>query len=257
MAYFLTISTSESQNPGGNSSTVSANLFLNSNNGSSWWGTTVSGNINIGGNVSGFSRTSGGSASGSWSALVHSYSVTYSHDANGYRGPVGISGAFGPGSNVPSLSVSGGTYGAIDYVRLPSAPSSVNAVATGPTVVVTSGEASTPGPTITAYKVSYRESTNGGVTWGAWTSEVNMTSRAYTYTLTPGRTYQFRVRAQNTDGFGAYTESGTLFLTAGGKRWTGDNWALTVAQAKRFNGTSWVDLTIAKRYDGAQWVNLS
>jgi hypothetical protein len=84
-----------------------------------------------------------------------------------------------------------------------------------------------------------------------------MVSRQHTYTLTPGQTYQFRARAENTDGFGPYVESGTLFLTAGGKRWTGDNWALTVAQAKRFNGTSWIDLTTAKRYNGTAWINLS
>lgn len=257
MAYWLTIGTSQSENPGGNNSTVYATLYLNSNNGTSWYGTTIGGNINIGGNVSYFSRSSGGSASGSWSAAIHSHAVTFGHDVNGYRGAVGISGAFGPGSNVPSLSVSGGTYGAIDYVRVPTAPASVTAVATGPTVVVTSSEAGTPGPAITAYKVSYRASTNGGATWGAWSSESDMTSRAYTYTLTPGQTYQFRVRAQNSDGYSGYTESGTVFLTAGGKRFTGTNWALTVAAAKRFNGTSWVDLTIAKRFDGTSWVNLS
>jgi hypothetical protein len=262
MAWFLTIGTSESQNPGGNTSTVSAALYLNWNNAERYSGTSTSGHINIGGNIFPFTGpTSGGSTAQTGSTLLYSYPLTYTHDANGYRGPVGTGGFFDSAPNPfapQNLSVSGPTYGAIDYVRLPSAPSSVSAVATGPTVVVTSGEASTPGPTITNYWVSFASSSNGGATFGSWSSESAMTSRAFTYTLTPGLTYKFRVRAQNTDGYGGFTESASLFLAAGGKRWTGADWALTVNAAKRFNGTAWVDLTTAKRYtDAGTWVNLS
>lgn len=260
MAYGISFSTSQSENPGANQSTVNGALYLTWNNRDSYSGFTFNCSINIGGNVrvvqmptSFFPSTQTGSL------LVNTHSVTFNHDANGFRGAVGTSGNIaGPGGFAPgNLTAVGPTYSAIDYVRLPSAPSSVSAVATGPTVVVTSGEASTPGPTITGYFVSFASSSNGGATFGAWSTESTMTSRAFTYTLTPGLTYKFRVRAQNGDGFGPYRESASLFLAAGGKRFTGTDWALTVTAAKRWNGTAWVDLTTARRFDGANWVNLS
>jgi hypothetical protein len=268
MAWFLTIGTSESQNPSANQSTVSATLYLNWNGGSAYANYTQEWYINIGGNVTGgaaptavnYNPNTGSYVSLTGSVAVGSYSVTFTHDTNGYRGTVGTSGSFdGDGGFGPGdISVGGPTYGAIDYVRLPSAPASVTAVSVGPVITVTAGEASTPGPTITAYKVSYASSTNGGATWSSWSSETNMTNRVYSYnSLTPGLTYKFRVRATNSDGDGPFTESNTLFLTAGGKRYTGTNWALTAAAAKRFNGTSFVSLTTAKRYNGSAWVNLS
>lgn len=256
MAYYMGISTSESQNAGANQSTVYVTGTIYTGN-QSYAGYNTSWAVVIAGST----VASGAGPTEMWhpSSFSFSGSLTFNHDANGYRGAVGTAAYFSGsgGYSPPALGIAGTTYGAIDYVRLPTAPASVTANATGPTVVVTSTEGSTPGPTITAYYVSYRASTNGGATWGAWSGESAMTSRAYTYTLTPGQTYQFRVRVLNTDGYSGFRESGTLFLTAGGKRYTGTNWALTVAAAKRFNGTSWVNLTTAKRFDGTNWVNLS
>lgn len=263
MAYGISFSTSQSENPGANQSTVNGALYLTWNNRDSYSGYTFNCSINIGGNVRTVQMpTSFFPSTQTGSLLVNTHSVTFNHDANGYRGPVGTSGNIaGPGGFAPgNLTAGGPTYGAIDYVRLPGAPSSVTASAIGPTVTVTSSEASTPGPTITNYWVSYASSSNGGATFSSWSAESAMSSRAFTYNLTPGLTYKFRVRAQNTDGYGPYTESATLFLTAGGKRFKQDltGWALTVNAAKRFNGTAWVDLTTAKRYsDAGTWVNLS
>ena len=342
MSYWLTISTGQSENAAGNNSTVSATLYLNSNNGTSWWGTSIGGHINIGGSVSYFSRSSGGAASGSWSAAVHSHSYTFGHDANGYRGAVGISAGFGPGSNVPSLSVSGGTYGAIDYDRRPASPSfasvnrsvdsltvSVNTVSspagtatyyverrenggawgdekTGQTVTytgltrgssqqfrtrasnsdgyssytesnsytiptepqapawinvtppsalsttVTTGVAADGGAAVTGYEA--QASPDDGSTWlGA----VPMTAQSVTFSaLTPGATYKFRTYATNEMGTGTPVTSPSVFVPAGGKRWTGTEW-LPTATAKRWNGTAWVDLTTAKRWNGTAWVDLT
>jgi hypothetical protein len=264
MAWFLSLEASQSQNPGANQSTVSATLYLNWNNGSAYANYDQEFYIVVGGVSTGWlsaprsvnwpNQTNSGRV-GLWT-----HSPTFTHDINGVRGPVGTygyfdgDGGFGPGD----IDVNGPTFAAIDYVRLPSAPSSVSAVATGTTVVVTAGEASTPGPAISNYWVSFASSSNGGATFSSWSSESTMTSRAFTYTLTPGLTYKFRVRAENGDGYGGFTESATLFLTAGGKRWTGSDWALTVAQAKRFDGTVWDDIEIAKRYtEAGTWVNLS
>jgi hypothetical protein len=240
-----------SGNASANTSVMRADVYVDTSQSLSASNTTFV--ANIAGNERSWAR--GYTTFGVGSTYIGTHDVTVGHDING-AGSASFSarhsGTFGGSSNTGT-----GYAGMTDFNRAPTAPGSVTANATGPTVVVTSSEASTPGPTITGYFVSYRSSTNGGSTWSAWSAEVSMTSRAYTYTLTPGQTYQFRVRAQNSDGFSPYTESATLFLTAGGKRWTGDNWALTVAQAKRFNGTSWIDLTTAKRFDGATWVNLS
>lgn len=261
MAYWLSIATSEGYNAANNTSTVYVDLYLNSNNGTSWWGTTVSGYINIGGNTSGFSRTSGGSASGSWSALIHSYSVTFTHDANGYRGAVGTAGYFGPGSNVPSLSVGGTTYGAVDYDRKPAAPTAVGTVVNADkSVTVTSNAVSSPAGAATYY-VSYSSSVDNS-TWSAWSSYTTIpsNSRSYTYSvgsLTFGLYYKFRMYASNSDGSSAAFEqtTGTL-LPAGGKRYDGSAWA-TSTTAKRFDGSNWVQITTAKKYDGSNWVNLS
>lgn len=269
MAWSLSIGTSESQNPAANQSTVSATLYLNWSSGEAFANYAQEWYINIGGNVVGGSAPSSVNYKSTYpywvsltgSVAVGSHSVTFTHNTNGERGAVGTSGSFdGDGGFGPGdLSVTGTTYGAINYTRLPGAPSSVTAVSVGPVITVTSGEASTPGPTITAYKVSYASSTNGGATWSGWSGETNMNNRVYSYnSLTPGLTYKFRVRVTNADGDGPFTESNTLFLTAGGKRYTGTNWALTAAAAKRFNGTSFVSLTTAKRYtDAGTWVNLS
>lgn len=263
MAWFLTLEASQSQNPGANQSTVSATLYLNWNNGSAYSNYDQEFYIIVGGISTGWisapRSVNWPNQTNSGRVALWTHSPTFNHDTNGYRGPVGTygyfngDGGFGPGD----IDVTGPTFGALDYVRLPSAPSSVSASATGPTVVVTSGEASTPGPAITGYFVSYASSSNGGATFGSWSSESTMTNRSFTYTLTPGLTYKFRVRAQNGDGFSGYTESSSLFLAAGGKRFTVSDWALTVTAAKRFNGTAWVDLTTAKRFNGTDWVNLS
>lgn len=268
MGWWLTVGTSESQNPSANQSTVGVVAYLNWNSGSAYSGYNQEVYINIGGASSGAiaAPTTVNYNGYSWVSLtgsvqVGSWARTFDHTTEGYRGTVETSASFdGDGGYAPGdISAGGPTYGVIDYVRIPGAPSSVTAVAVGSVITVTSGEASTPGPTITAYKVSYASSTNGGATWSSWSSETNMSSRVYAYnSLTPGLTYKFRVRATNADGDGPFTESNTLFLTAGGKRYTGANWALTVGAAKIFNGSAFVSLTTAKRYtDDGTWVSLS
>jgi len=113
------------------------------------------------------------------------------------------------------------------------------------------------------YYYSYRSSSNGGVSYGSWSGESTTTSTSASYTsLTPGLTYQFRVRAYNgQDNSSGYRESNTVFLVAGGKRYFGPNpvsdWALTAAQAKRWTGSAWTSLGTLKRFDGSNWVNLS
>ena len=137
-----------------------------------------------------------------------------------------------------------------NVVGVPTAPATITATRTNRNVAVVAGNATGTG--ITGYWV--QNSINAGVDW---TTPVAMTSQAYTYTnLTAGQTYLFRVYASNSIGNSAFTTSSSVFIPAGGKRWTGSAWTPT-ATAKRWNGSAWVDLTIAKRWNGSSWTDLS
>lgn len=256
MGYWLSIGTSQSTDAANNTSTVYVDLYLNSNNGSSWWGTTIGGSINIGGNVVGFSRSSGGSSSGSWSALVAQHAVTFIHDTNGYRGAVGTAGYFGPGSNVPSLSVGGTTYGAIDYDRKPGAPASATATLNSDkSITVVAGGASSPAGTATYY-VQYASSTDGGLTWTAFGSQQTMSGQSYTWTtLAPGMYYKFRVWATNSDGTGPSAESNSLLLPSGFKVKT--EGGLVHARTVKIKDTDgvWKDVRTFKIMTASGWQN--
>lgn len=262
MAWWLSVGASESQNPVGNTSTVSATVYLNWNNGQAYAGYNFGGTVYIG--DAGYPYTAPTSANwpnqvSSGSVAMASFSRTYEHSPSGYRGGVGTSADLGgPGGYAPGyLSAGGPSFGAIDYTRIPSAPSYVSASNVGPVITVSWPDAATPFGPLTYYW-AYRSSTNGGATWGNWSGDNNVgTAKTFTQTFTGGATYQFRVRAANSDGTSGWMESNTLFLSSGGKRFTGSNWALTVGAAKRFNGSSWVDLVTGKRFDGTNWVNLT
>lgn len=178
------------------------------------------------------------------------------HNADGSAIDIAFSVEASTGMGQPSAS---STITLTDYLRLPTAPATVTAVKSGSNVVVTSSDGSTyEGLPLNGYYVSYASSSNGGSTWSSWSAESTMTSQSYTYVNpTPGLTYKYRVRVNNSEGYSGYRESSTLFLTAGGKRYTGSQFVLTSTAAKRFDGSSFNSFTIAKRFDGSNWVNLS
>lgn len=186
------------------------------------------------------------------------WSRTYTHDANGYRGDVSTEAYFdGTGPYMPDyLSAGGGTQGAINYDRKPAAPSSVSAVLNADrTITVTSNAVSSPAGTPTYYLQS---SDNAG---SSWASEITIGGNARTYTyavnaLAPGNTYLFRMRASNSDGYSAFTNSNSLFYPSSGKRFDGSNF-VQMTTAKRFDGSAWADIATAKRFDGSNWINLS
>lgn len=256
MGYSLGISTSESQNPGSNQSTVYVTGTLYTG-GNSYAGYSTSYSVVIGG----MTVASGAGPTELWNPASWSFSgsYTYTHDANGYRGAVGTavyfsgSGGYSPGN----LGTGGTTYGAIDYDRKPAAPSTVTPVLNADkSISVTSNAVSSPAGTATYY-VAY--SSNGGSTWS---SDITISGNARTYTfnagsLTYGLTYKFRMKASNSDGTSAYTTTTVdTFLPAGGKRYDGSTWNPT-GTAKRHNGTDWQTLSIAKRHNGTDWVDLS
>lgn len=174
------------------------------------------------------------------------------HNADGSKS-VGVSGSIsGPGPITGGSA--GGTLTLTDFSRPPLAPASCTVSVSGRNATVTSGNADvTNRPAITSYQVE--ATTNDGVTWSGVVN--TMTSQQFTYSnLDGGKTYKFRTRAVNSEGNGAWTESTSTFIPAGGRRWTGTAWEPTTI-ARRWNGSAWVDLTIAKRWNGSAWVDLS
>lgn len=134
------------------------------------------------------------------------------------------------------------TYG------VPSQPSSISTtMPLGLKITVSCGLSIGQG--IQDYYVS--ASPDNGVTWQ---NEVAMgLDRSYQYTsLSGGKNYKFRVRAKNNTGFGAYVYTETIFVPAGGKRWTEQGFVPT-ATVKRRTDTGWEIVTIAKRWSGTSW----
>lgn len=106
------------------------------------------------------------------------------------------------------------------------------------------------GPDITQYYVS--ASQNGGA---SWETEIAMgLDREYQYSgLSGGKNYLFRVRSRNASGYSAYTIlSEPVFVPAGGRRWTGEQFVPT-ATVKRRTDSGWETVTIAKRWTGTSW----
>lgn len=262
MAWYLTQSlTKETENAGANKTTYRVRVYLCASGYNAYGqGYAANGGGDIDGQ--GFSWTGPTDVSLN-NACIEIYTTTkdVEGDPSGYHATVYSNAWFnGGGGFAPGyITAAQASAPGFDFVRTPSAPASVTAVKSGSNIVVTSGDSGTyAGLPILGYYVSYASSSNGGSTWSAWSGESTMTSKSYTYVSpTPGLTYKFRVRSNNADGYSGYTESATLFLTAGGKRFNGTNFVLTSTAAKRFNGSSFQSFTIAKRFDGSSWVNLS
>lgn len=218
--------------------------------------------------TSGFASSSGGSwsisngASGgvgaiNWSGasslVVYDQTFTVGHNPDG-SGSYSFSGSSSM-NGWGSASASGGSITLTDFNRAPLAPASCTASVSARNVTVTSGVADDTGrPAISSYQVE--RTNNDGVTWSG-TQYTMDGSRQYVYSnLDGGKYYKFRTRAVNSEGAGAWTESASTFVPAGGRRWDGSAWTPTTI-ARRWDGSAWVDLTIAKRWNGSAWVDLT
>lgn len=265
MAWSTTINSSETQNPGGNTSTVYVSLTFSAiNQGYSGYSTSfvlyVGGNLvaNAGGPSA---LNTDGSGTDSWTSATYSY--TYTHNDNGERGSVGTSGTFyGQGGYSPPSTGVGGTgttYPAINYDRKPAVPAAPTAVVNSDkTIAVSWSAVSSPAGTATYY-IQYAAAVGGGG-YGAWSSEVSTTNANYTFSgLGRGVTYKFHVRAANSDGNSGYgADSAGYFLPAGGKIYEAGAFRLTSFGRKlAADGVTWVDLTTGKKYDGTNWIDLS
>lgn len=252
-----------STNIAANTSVIRADAYIDfSGSSATSYNNTV--NITINGNTGSWNIGTQSYSGAGPRLVVSGYDITVPHNADG-SASIGFSGSASTGG-WGSASASGtlsSPSGITDFDFTAGIPASMTATYTPGVGVGVSWGASTSYINPVTYYHSYRSSSNGGVSYSAWSSETSTTSLSASYnSLTPGLTYQFRVRAYNgQDSYSGYRESNTVFLTAGGKRYAGPNpltdWVLTAAQAKRFDGSAWVSLGTLKRFDGTNWVNLS
>jgi len=221
--------------------------------------------IDFSGSSASSSGGSGSTTAGSWSRGFTSFSgggsievydsgnfyVNHNPDGSGSYSFSGSASMSGWGS----ASTGTGTLTLSDFTRTPGAPSSCTVAVSGRNATVTSGTADVTGkPAITSYQVE--RTNNDGVTWSGTVNTMDG-SRQYVYSsLDGGKYYKFRTRAVNSEGAGAWTESSSTFIPAGGRRWDGSAWNPT-STAKRWNGSSWVDISTAKRWNGSAWVDLT
>lgn len=145
----------------------------------------------------------------------------------------------------------------MDWQQVASKPADGTIARTGRSITITNGvSADSGGGSISAYRAQYRTSSDNS-SWSAWTGETNFSYGYITWNnLNPATWYQYRVYAVNEAGNSEANLTASVFVPAGGKRWTGSNWDSTTI-ARRWNGSAWADLTIAKRWNGSAWVDLT
>jgi hypothetical protein len=254
-SFTLRFVTTENTQEGANTSTVNYSLTIIKNSGfafnldpTSTWFVTID-SQSFSGNFSYDLRTAS-------SVLIASGTTPtpIAHNPDGSKS-ITVRGRFtGPGP-LTGGDTGNQTMPLTDYTRLPLAPASCTVSVSGRNATVTSGVSDATGrPAISSYQVE-RTTPNEG----AWSGTVNTMdgSRQFIYTsLEGGKTYRFRTRAVSSEGAGAWTESASTFIPAGGRRWTGSAWEPTQI-ARRWNGSSWVDISTAKRWNGSAWVDLS
>lgn len=160
----------------------------------------------------------------------------------------------------PDMQTATGTVSTTAFSG-PSVAAAPTCTASGKDVTIVSAAATANTLPITKYE--YRWSTDDA-TWTAVsplnTSTPTSTTSVPVFAATGGLTHYFQTRAVSTAtyawGTGAYSASTSLFVSAGGRRWTGSVWTPT-ATAKRWTGSAWTDLVTAKRWNGSAWVDLS
>jgi hypothetical protein len=253
-SFTLRFVTTENTQEGSNTSTVGYTLTIIKNSGfafnldsTSTWFVTID-SQNFQGNFSYDLRNVGSVqiASGTSSAIPHNADGSKSINVRGrFTGPGPLTGGDTGNQTMPLT----------DFSRPPLAPASCTVTTSTRSATVTSGVADATGrPAVSSYQVERTLPDSA-----SWTGTVDTMdgSRQFTYSnLDGGKTYKFRTRGVNSDGAGAWTESASTFVPAGGKRWTGSVWTPT-ATARRWNGSAWVDLTIARRWNGSAWIDLS
>lgn len=224
MSYAISLSTYESQDPGNNQSTVTSVLYFRAWNGGgnyAYWNYNTSWSITIAGNTASGAgprsvntNSSGGvnSTDSGWFEIGR-HAVTFTHDANGYRGAVGTSAGFdGSGGYSPGhLDATGGTMGAIDYTRLPYTPSTPAFSSRDRSSIVMTTSAGVPGnaPGVSSYNWQYSTDASN------WYGISGQTSGTLSWTGAVATTqYYFRSQGVSSEGGGPWSAASTIVSAA-------------------------------------------
>ncbi|QDZ14251.1 fibronectin type III domain-containing protein [Humibacter ginsenosidimutans] len=248
IAVSLTV-TEGTPNAAGNYSPVMWVLRAADSYGESYSGSKVTGVVTINGTTIGYSYA--WSSPGTQTRTLASGTINVGHSADGTK-TIGFSFTF---SGIPGTSNSGGASGSSSMTLTHIPPQTP----TGLTI----GTQTTPGSVPVSWSAaagstpsSYTIRADDDPAFG---SPLTFTSSTPSMTLTgleKGTTYYIDVRATNSSGSSAYTASQSVLTLAGAKRWDGTDW-VAAPTFKRWNGNSWVPVTTAKRWDSTAWVNLT
>ncbi len=158
------------------------------------------------------------------------------HDSNGYNAVTFSAshrdvGVFG----TASLS---GSFAANRIPKPPTAPGVPVLSAVGPTSLTAKWTApsNNNGASITGYEIQY--ATNSGFTSNLVTVSVGASSLSQAFSnLTPSTDYWFRVRAKNSQGWGAWSAASTTRTLSGFYVWNGSAWRPAATYV--WNGSAW------------------
>jgi|GEM_PF-1511038 len=193
-----------SQNIAANTSVVDWQLLLYCYNGASYHlDNTIAWNTKIGGNN--YSGTFSFDFRSSTVKLIASGSTTITHNASGYS-TIYSSGFKGvDATSITNNVTTGGNYTLPRIPKAPLAPSGLTkGTETTSSVALSWTAPDDMGASITGYQVQY--ATDAGFTTDLGTQTFASTSGTVTG-LTPGPAYYFRVRAENSRGWGPYSTS--------------------------------------------------
>lgn len=145
-----------------------------------------------------------------------------------------------------STTWTGVLCGTLVWSTVPSMPASITPTRTGRNVSVSRGASSDDGGNaIDNYTFQYSD--DGGVTWKG---TVTQTGATYVFTNLPGgKTYKFRVYANNDRGNSQARVSGNVFVPAGARRWDGST-EIDSQTFVRWDGTQEVAVSTVVRWDG-------
>ena len=152
-------------------------------------------------------------------------------------------------------SIAGGLVGSVDWGQVPTAPQSLT-VASGPGAGQLTVGFAAPSNNGDLAIGGYRIET-GPTAAGPWTSQATPVSPTTTV-ITPGAGAFFvRVYCANAAGLSqAVTSASATQAGGGGRRYDGSSF-IPVTIGRKYNGTSWVDLTTKKRYNGTTWTDIT
>lgn len=257
MSSSVSASSSQSTNEGANQSTVygSGSVTILVGNFS---GMQSHGRVYIGDTYYDIDGPTAMSAGNSWS---WSASRTYTHGANGYRGDVGVSVYFWiDGTSLHANSATAATQGAIDYVRLPSAPNAptLSRSSDGSTITMSTNSPSSP---VTVSNFFFAYSTDNS-NWNAAAYTGNSTPSVSNWSVPSSTTgYYIRAQAYSTEGWSA---AGPSTFIAGvpsapssiSATRTGRNVTVTIGGSATNGGSAVTSYKVQYTTDGTTWTGL-